>query len=318
MAQIGEIVLEFRTKRKMSRKELAAGICTEKYLYLIEKNDRSPSAEVLRLLSNRLGVNLFEYYEYLDCKEPSKVRKAMYQCARLRRTSGFSELKEHTEAMKALPDFADNPWRYEVLTNQYLIMLYHDLNIEDAIEGINDVLDHLEPEYADEEFTARFYAMLSTGYQMMHDIENATRACENGRKIISHTKNNSRYNQIHVSLSIATIALALSAGDGKKAIAEGLALVKYQEMTSAYERCNITYYFLACAYLMNGEDNVAFQWLEKSIHDLLVQYCPSMAYLIYRTKMFKTFVSHPKMNPTLLAWLIEKYDFMIVKDAKTQ
>lgn len=312
MAHIGDIVLEFRTKRKMSRKELAAGVCTEKYLYLIEKNDRSPSAEVLRLLSNRLGVDLFEYYEYLDCKEPTKVRKAMYQCARLRRTSEFSELKELTAAMKSLPDFAYNPWRYEVLTNQYLIMLYHDLKIKDAIEGIEDVLDHLEPEYTDEEFTTRFYAMLSTGYQMIDDTENATKACESGRKIIYHTKNNSRYNQIHVSLSIATISLALSAGDGKKAIAEGMALVKYQETTSSYGRLNITYYFLACAYLMNGQDDVAFQWLEKSIHDLLVRYCPSMAHLIYRTKMFKIFASHPKMNPTLFAMLTEKYDFMVV------
>lgn len=318
MAQIGEIVWEYRTKRNMSRKELAVGICTEKYLYLIEKNGRSPSAEMLRLFSNRLGVNLFEYYEYLDCKEPSKVRKAMYQCNKLRRTSAFSELKDHTEAMKALPDFADNPWRYEVLTNQYCSMLYHDLNIEEAVEGINEVLNHLEPEYADEEFTARLYAMLSTGYQMLHDIENATTACENGRKIINHTKNNSRYNQIHVSLNIATISLALSAGDCKKAIAEALALVQYQETTNSYDRLNITYYFLACAYLMSGQDDAAFQWLEKSIHDLLAQYCPSMAYLIYQTESFKIFVNHPKMKPTLLAWLVEKYDFMGVNGAKPE
>lgn len=309
MSHIGDIILEFRTKRKMSRNELAAGICTEKFLYLIEKNDRSPSADVLRQLSNRLGVNLFEYYEYLDCMEPVRVQAAMMQCARVRRTSEFPEMKDITEAMKTLPDFSTNPWRYEVINNQYCIMLFHDMNIKGAIEGMEEFLDQLEPEYADEEFTAGFYSMLSTGYQMMKDVENAKKSYENGIKIIDKMKDNSSYNQIHVSLKITALSLAMCAGDYKKAIEEGVELVKYQEYTSSYERLNITYYFLACAYYLDGQEEPAFQWFDRALYDLLMRHRPSLAYFICTNDLFETLAAHPRAKRGLIESLKENYQF---------
>jgi len=310
MGYIGKVVKEFRIKRNLSRNDLAAGICSEKFLYLIEKNDRTPSADVLRLFSNRLGVNLFEYYEYVDCKEPIKVREAMYQCARLRRTSEFPKLKEITEVMKSLPDFSKNPWRYEVLVNQYCIMLFQDMDIKGTIEGVEEVIAHLEPEYADEEFTAGLYALLSTGYQMIMDIENAKRTYEIGSKIIDHTKGNSRYDQIHVSLKLTAMSLALYGGDYKEAIEVGLELVQLQEATSSYERFNITSYFLACAYYKDGQEELAFQWFDKSAHHLLMLYRPSIAYHIHSSDLFETFTNDPSAKRDLIVWLKEKYDFM--------
>ncbi len=50
----------------MSRKELAENICSEKYLYLIEKGDRTPSSEITRLLGDKVGVDIFKYYAVYD------------------------------------------------------------------------------------------------------------------------------------------------------------------------------------------------------------------------------------------------------------
>ena len=70
---IGEIIKEQRNLINMSRETLAEGVCTEKYVYLIEKNERNPSAYILDDFSEKLGIDLFEYYQYLNFKNKSLV-----------------------------------------------------------------------------------------------------------------------------------------------------------------------------------------------------------------------------------------------------
>ena len=65
---IGDIIKEQRTMNNMSRQTIAEGICSEKYIYLIERNERNPSAYILDQLSEKLGIDLFEYYQYQNFK----------------------------------------------------------------------------------------------------------------------------------------------------------------------------------------------------------------------------------------------------------
>lgn len=66
MNYIGSIIRDSRNRLRMSRKELAENICSEKYLYLIEKGDRTPSSEITRLLGDKVGVDIFKYYAVYD------------------------------------------------------------------------------------------------------------------------------------------------------------------------------------------------------------------------------------------------------------
>ena len=70
MNHIGKVIKQFRDLRELSRAELAKGICSEKYVYLIEKGKRTPSTQIMRHFCNKLKTDLFLYYEYLDCKDP--------------------------------------------------------------------------------------------------------------------------------------------------------------------------------------------------------------------------------------------------------
>lgn len=77
---IGNIIEEQRVSLGMSRKELSEGICTQKYVYLIEKNERNPSAYILNSFSDRLGLDLFDYYQYLNYdnkKKCSSIKKIL-------------------------------------------------------------------------------------------------------------------------------------------------------------------------------------------------------------------------------------------------
>lgn len=117
MGHIGKIIEEYRNKSKMSRSALAVNICSEKYIFLIEKGKRTPSSIMLKQLSQRLGVDLFEYYKYLDCIDPTAVRDYMKVFHNYRMKNYTEELKKETEAAMNLPDFKNKPWSYEIQLN---------------------------------------------------------------------------------------------------------------------------------------------------------------------------------------------------------
>lgn len=307
MHNIGDIIQERRTNLGLTRTALSKDICSEKYLYLIEKGDRKPSAPILRLLSNKLGVELFEYYHYLDCKEPIKVRDAMLQCSRLRRVGDFSALNELNTMMQQLPDFGVKPWKYEIEVSRFAIMLYQDYEVQNAVEGIELLVAHMEPAYAEEEFTAGLYGMLANGYEMLMDIENAKRASNIAKNIIASKKGNARYHQIYLSVKLTVMSLAKKSGDFRLAIEEGLDITQYQEENSSYERLNITCYFLASAYYQDGQPEMAFQWFDKCLLNLLTFYRPSIARFILTDELFDKLAGDERARTELVRMLKQLY-----------
>ena len=55
MNHIGSIIKEFRLLRQLTQEQLAENICSEKYVYLIEKGERTPSTDLLRQFSDKIG-----------------------------------------------------------------------------------------------------------------------------------------------------------------------------------------------------------------------------------------------------------------------
>ena len=49
---IGPIIKEKRISQGLTQKELADGICTDKYIYLIETKQRNPS---VKMLNKKIG-----------------------------------------------------------------------------------------------------------------------------------------------------------------------------------------------------------------------------------------------------------------------
>lgn len=307
MHHIGQVINEYRRNLGLTRSNLSKGICSEKFLYLVEKGERKPSAPMLRLFSNKLGVELFEFYQYMDCKEPIKVRDAMFQCSRLRRIGDFQALWELNERMKTLPDFGKKPWKYEIEVNRFAVMLYRDQEVQKAVVEMEALIASIEPVYAEEEFTAGLYGMLSNGYQILNDVENAKRASTIATSIVSNKKGNTRYNQIYTSVKLTAISLAYYTGEYELAIKEGLDITQYQEENSAYERLNITYYFLACAYYKNGQTDIAFQWFEKCLLNLLAFHSPSMAYYVTMDELYETLAGDQRVKAELLGMLKQFY-----------
>lgn len=53
MNYIGNVIKEFRDRKQISRKMLSENVCTEKYVYLIEKGERTHQLRWLACLVRR-------------------------------------------------------------------------------------------------------------------------------------------------------------------------------------------------------------------------------------------------------------------------
>jgi transcriptional regulator with XRE-family HTH domain len=112
MNHIGKIIKEYRCMMNMTRKDLAKNICTENYIYLIEKGKRSPSSDMLILLGDRLGVDMSQYHKFLDCLNPIKVYEIIQKLATCQRNTDFYAVQKIVQAAMKLPDFKHKPWAY--------------------------------------------------------------------------------------------------------------------------------------------------------------------------------------------------------------
>ena len=59
---IGEVIKYLREHSKLSQNALSSGICSREYLGKLERGESSPTCEILNLLSNKLGANIYENY----------------------------------------------------------------------------------------------------------------------------------------------------------------------------------------------------------------------------------------------------------------
>lgn len=70
---IGKVIHMLRKHKRISRKQLCEGICSEKQLYRIETLQNIPTIYIVQQLSYRLGENLAEYLPFSFCDDPVYV-----------------------------------------------------------------------------------------------------------------------------------------------------------------------------------------------------------------------------------------------------
>lgn len=310
MNHIGNVIKEVRCNLGMSRSELSENICSEKYLYLIEKGERTPSTEIVRLFSAKLDADIFEYYKYLGCIDPIKVCEAIKQFNTYRRIADFESLRKLSDSMAVLPDFQKMHWKYEIEVNRLSYMVFVDQKCNEAITLIKELLSQIEPKYSEEEYTANLYLLLSTCYQILNDIDGANQALSVAYQIVQNKQNIAAYNQIIISVKLNAMTLYHLSEEYDAAIEEGLLINRLQLESNSYERANFTFYYLAYAYYKKGLQDAAFEWFEKGLYDLLIHYSPIPAYYISNYDLFYQLLNDKRVSHELVTKIKNKYDFI--------
>ncbi len=300
MNHIGNVIRELRLNLGMSQKVLAEGICSGKYIYLIEKGERSPSIEMTEMLSDKLGEDLFEYNQYLNCFDPISVNKKIKLFNEYRRSSDFTTLAIVTNESMKLPDFNHEPWIYEIQVNHLSYRIFIEQKFIDAIDEINYILHNVNMKYKNRECIANLYILLSTSYQAIGDIVNGEKAVLAAFDIIQNKKKSRKYNQIVISTYLNMMTMYYFIGEYDKAIELGLELNHYQLKMDSYERAHFTSFYLSYSYYEKGNKNDAITWFVKGLYLLAYGYKPMDVYYISTFKPFNILINDQSINPELI------------------
>lgn len=207
MTHIGKVIYEFRSRNEMSRKELAEGICSEQYVYLIEKGERTPSAEVSAQFSAKLGIDLFEYYYYLSADEPIVVYEMLKKIIEKRRTMDFEGLSKITKEALIYDDFHKSPWCYEIELNRLSHRVFVEQEWQEVIVEIKKIFNDFELTNENDKYYINLSVLLSTCYQMGGEFNNAELATLAAGKILNNKMSNRNYKQeiTSVNLNLMTV-----------------------------------------------------------------------------------------------------------------
>lgn len=308
MNYIGNVIKEYRGLIGMSRTELSENICSEKYVYLIEKGERTPSAEVTRQFGNKMGIDLFKYFEYLDCLNPIDVEAMIVRFNKLRMENDPITLKKVTEEALVLPDFQKNPWVYEIEYNKIFYMILKENRCYEAIKELQDIIQNAKPNYSKDIYLARFYVLLSTSYQMLMDLDNAKNAVLSAGQIVASKMYIVQDAPIVVTVKINKITLHYLTGELDEVIEEGFALNQYQIDMHLYEMVHHGFFYLAYAHYQKGLEDEGISWFLKALYVSLIRYKPMDIYYLSKYEIFQVMISDYRVSSDLVNQFKRKYD----------
>lgn len=287
---------------------LAENICSEKYIYLIEKGERTPSADMVRLLSDRMGVDLFDHYQYLDCSNPISVRETLKNFDICQRKSDFITAKSIVDKAMYLADFKNKPWLYELEANRLGYMVFIENKYEEAIMDANKVLEDMEPKYLSSIHVVNLYVLLSTCYQIIGDLNNAKSITLAAYNIVRSKYKIEKYDHNIVSVRLNLITLYYLTKDYEKAITEGKELIDYQIEFNSYARIHIAYAFLSFSYFKKDAFKEAFLYFNQTISVLMAFYNPIDLKYIVAQDIFQLMVKDERVNHKLVKEFKMKYE----------
>lgn len=248
MNRIGIIIKEYRKMLSISRKELAAGLCTEKYIYLIEKGERTPSIDIISVISERLGVDLFDYYQYLECNNPIVVRETIKRFNICRRKNEYIELEKITNSVIQFPDFNLKPWIYEIELNYLTLIIFKQRDYKEGKEKIINLLKELDIKYSSSYYAVNLYTLLSVCNQFLGDLKSANEAVQIAESMIYNKQNMDKYNHIRIAVKVSMISNAYHSGEYELVIQKGKEFLQYLYSLSVY--LYIYYVFLLIFFLL--------------------------------------------------------------------
>lgn len=266
---IGDIIKEQRTSLKMSRNSLSEGICTEKYIYLIEKNERNPSAYILNNLSDRLGIDLFEYYQYLDYEDQIAVAEYKEKFDRYIKSGEVEKLKEASDRASELEDFKHEPLIYDIKIIDLLYKATIKGKISEVIEELTDLLK-IEKLNIDNLTLINAYIVLSSCYQIQGEIDKAEKAVDIAYDMTINKYEFSRYSTSVITVMISKNSLLYHRKMYDELIMHSEHLLRFQEKYTEFNRIYYGEFYLSFAYYRTGELQKAKEHFLKGIHSALL------------------------------------------------
>jgi transcriptional regulator with XRE-family HTH domain len=304
---IGNIVKHYRTKNRITQKELAGNYCSTKYVFLIEKNERTPSSELLRHFSDKLGVDLFNICQYLDCQDPVDVYETIILFEKYRRKSDFINLYKLTESKRNAHDFLHSPWKCEIEINQFIYQIFIEGKINESISGLNILIKNMESGKFPVYHFAYLHALLSACYLMSGSIYNSLNSIETSIQMIEGKSGMSQYKQIVITTKLILLFVYLKSEKYDEILKEAPKLLEYQLENNLHERTHYTFYLIAMASFKLEVYDQAEKHCLNAIFISLLEKKPFDVKNFFKHKCFIQLLDHMALDNTVVKHFYRDY-----------
>jgi len=307
MSHIGTIIENYRHASGMSRKELSENICTEKHIYLIERGERSPSVTILKMLGDRIGVDLLKFYPYLNCDDPVAVYKKIQEFHTRRVNIEFEQLNRITDEAEKMPDFSKMPWSLEIKLNRLYYSFYEKKQYDETSEKLKKLLKEAEPIYTDEMFIAGASLVFSSCCFITGDIHNAQIAAENAYNTCLKNKDVDIDEKFFTTIVINLLGAKYINGEFDTVIEKGNEFLDKKYKVNSFDRLHYVYFFVSCSYYAKHQYKEAMEVLKKAIYLLMLDYRPADVGYIALDPRFNEMLNDFGRNSELIQEFREKY-----------
>lgn len=311
MKNIGELIRDYRNRQGLSQKDLAENICSLKYVYLIEKGERTPSAALMSLFSEKLNTDLCAMYQYLDCAQPIEVHETLMLFEKYKRLSDFESLKKLTEQKKDMPDFQRAPWMYEIEINQFCYSILAQGRAAEGIAALKKAIEHPAEAGMRAYQLAQLYSLLSICYHMVNDGENSLQAISHAKTLVHDKWHMRSHWQVLVTVTISYLFSCEKQHQYKELVAEGLKLIHFQQENNLLERLHYSYFLLALAYYRLGDAARATEFCKKTLYAALLFYRPEDVRFFMGYTDFMALLNSDAMDKTLVLEFVSSYGMHI-------
>lgn len=307
MSHIGIVIRTLREKQGLTRQDLAKNICTEKYVYLIEKGERTPSADILKSFNAVLRKNLFSYFEFLCCKNPVETHDIIIKMHTFTRNNNFKSLIEFNNKIRNYDDFQKPPWKYYIILNDFVEQILVKHEYKKVVSNIKSFLKTVPQKYMEDEYIIKIYILLSTCYQHNNKNDEAKILLDKAEEIVFR-KNPQYFNDnVFISVLLNKMTFCHFTNDFDSAIKAGLKLMSLMDQMSTYQQSSFAYYYLAYAYYKKGCIEEALEWFEKCLYELLLHKDEIAAYYIKNYNGFESMFQNQRIPEFLRQKFANKY-----------
>ena len=277
MSGLGRLIRLLRENANLTREELADGICSSKYIYLIEKGDRIPATKLMDELGTKLGVDLFEYTYYLDCEEPLMVKKIVELMETLRHEHRFDELMQLNHQAHGMNDFMKASLKHEVEYNRLIINLFVNNRYSEVLTGLEAQITSLGGRMPISEkiltpALSKFYNLYIITLFLLERNNEGTINCTTFYQMLYKVRFIKYYQELYISVALNYVNILLDQNEIELGHQIVDVLKRYQLETKRIDRLHLSYFHLAviaqrtCDQLLSESHYLRFLYLGLSLN----------------------------------------------------
>lgn len=310
MNHIGSIIATLREEKKISRAQLAEGICSEKYIYMIETGQRNPSAEILKSFGNKLNEDLFRYMGFLMHDHPVHVAKTLDLLRERQRLSDYAGTKEILDQILGDPDFLIRPNYFHFFYHRITYDIFMEGKLDESFEELLGTLKEIEENYPIDDFIMLGNSLLSIISQIKGQDDKALYYIKKANALTEKKSFNIGTNiYVYTRVKIALISMLFRSGKIDEAIEEGYKTLETQNKNDILAHIYFTHMYLAFSLFEKGDIREATRNFHKGLFFLINAESEVDARLMLNEEYFTKIAEHPATHKILVDIFKKHFNF---------